>query len=119
MNVAYDRLPQREDGCCFVDRTPISLVKLSDGRQLTSFAFIDNGQRSISALERWLEKYAPLLRSLMHSEIIFVCDTMRNADAAHRAFLRIIPQDCGVTMRGYLLEYDYPIWSIKYRRSVL
>jgi len=32
---------------------------------------------------------------------------------------RFEPQTRQTSIHGYLLEYDYPIWSMKYRRAVL
>jgi hypothetical protein len=32
---------------------------------------------------------------------------------------RFEPETKQISIRSYLLEYDYPVWSMKYRRSVL
>jgi hypothetical protein len=200
LKVSADSLPKTQYGgkripCYFPDRFPISVVQEpGQVRPLVSFIFLDDGLRSISAFVRWLEQYAPLLRSLHRAEVIYAADNSRNFDEAEREFLRRFPrraeakglshgvehflsylkirtrydresggfstEDMRVlregmdrytsleqqallsawkigstteekirarfepetkrlSIRSYLLEYDYPIWSMKYRRTVM
>jgi hypothetical protein len=88
---------------------------------LPSFAFVDDGSRSVSAFERWLAKVEPLLLALRHAEIVYVADTRRNLDAAEREFLKRFRRQSNreISIRAHILDYDYPIWSTKYRRSVI
>jgi len=88
---------------------------------ILSFAFVDDGLRSVSAFERWLAKVEPLLVTLRRAEIVYVANTRRNLDAAEREFLRRFRRQSTrqVSIRAHLLDYDYPIWSMKYRRSVI
>ncbi len=102
----------------FPDRMPISVTDQRDGSPLVSFAFVDEGQRSLSSFERWLEQHCNLLRSLPRAEAVYVADTPRNFDAAEHEFLRRFSK-YRLTIRGHLLEYDYPLWSMKYRRATL
>jgi len=181
--------------CFFPDGFPITVMQQPErSHPLITFAFIDDGLRSVSAFVHWLEQYALLLRSLHRAEVIYAADNSRNFDEAEREFLRRFParvetkelphgvehflsylklrmiydrQSGGFAMdemrvlndgmklyvslehrvlleawkigsttedkirarfepqtrqtsiHGYLLEYDYPIWSMKYRRAVL
>ncbi|HEX9219105.1 MAG TPA: hypothetical protein VF858_01325 [Gemmatimonadaceae bacterium] len=116
-------LPRRGDQTSshsrfFPDRMPISVTERSDGSPLVSFAFVDEGQRSLSAFERLLGQHDILLHSLPHAEIVYVADTPRNFDAAEHEFLRRFSKS-RVAIRGHLLEFDYPLWSMKYRRATL
>ena len=200
LKVPADSLPQMKYGnkgtrCFFPDRLPVA-VTMGPNRShpLITFAFIDDGLRSVSAFVHWLEQYTLLFRSLHRVEVIYAGDNSRNFDDAERQFLRRFP-NCSTTsemprglehflnylelrtrydrtvggfsltdlvivregmelytslehqallsvwkngstneakirarfepqtrqtsIHSYLLEYDYPIWSMKYRRAVL
>jgi len=95
---------------------PIAVTERRGAPPLTSFAFVDEGQRSLSAFERWLGQHANLLHALAHSEVVYVADTPRNLDGAEHEFLRRFSTS-RVKIRGHLLLYDYPLWSMKYRRA--
>jgi hypothetical protein len=116
-------LPRRGDQTSshsrfFPDRMPIAVTDQRDDSPLVSFAFVDEGQRSLSAFERWVEQHDPLLHSLPRAEVVYVADTPRNFDGAEHEFLRRFSRS-RVTIRGHLLEYDYPLRSRKYRRATL
>jgi hypothetical protein len=116
-------LPKRGDqtsSCSryFPDRMPVAITERNSNSSLVSFAFVDEGQRSLSSFERWLGQHANLLYSLPHAEVIYVADTPRNFDAAEHEFNRRF-SGSRVKIRGHLLEYDYPLWSMKYRRATL
>jgi hypothetical protein len=200
LKVPTDSLPQIKYGgkgtpCYFPDRFPIAVSQEPDQfHPLITFTFVDDGLRSVSAFVRWLEQYAPLLRSLHRGEIVYAADNSRNFDEAEREFLRRFPRQTAtkellhgidhflsylkirtkydrqgggfstddvrvlregmelytsleqqallaawmmgstteekirrrfepktkqISVHSYLLEYDYPIWSMKYRRAVL
>ncbi len=106
----------------FADRFPISIQAATENIPLVRLAYIEAGLRSISSFARWLEERAVFLRALKHAEVIYTADTAHNFMAAEREFLRRFPAlpfaQC-VSIRGYLLQHDYPIWSMKYRRAVL
>ena len=114
-------LPRRGDPTSgspryFPDRMPIAVTERLGDSPLPSFAFVDEGQRSLSAFERWLGQHANLLHALAHSEVVYVADTPRNLDGAEHEFLRRFSTS-RVKIRGHLLLYDYPLWSMKYRRA--
>lgn len=102
----------------FADRFPISIQAATDSAPLVRLAYIDAGLRSISSFARWLEEHTAFLRSLKHAEVIYTADTAHNFIAAEHEFLRRFATQ-SVVIRGYLLQHDYPIWSMKYRRAVL
>jgi hypothetical protein len=76
----------------FPDRLPIS-VEQEPGQSApsVSFAFIDDGLRSISAFVRFLEQHAQLLAALHRAEVIYTADNSRNFAEAERQFLRRFP----------------------------
>jgi len=88
---------------------------------LISFAFVDDGLRSISAFGRWVKRVEPVLAELGHAEVVYVADNGRNFEQAEHEFRKLFPQqhDRQISIRGHLLGHDYPIWSMKYRRSVI
>jgi hypothetical protein len=102
----------------FPDRMPIAVVERPNSSPLVSMAFVDGGQRSLSAFSRWLEQHDRLLRLLPRAEVVYVTDTPRNFGDAEHKFVRRFSQS-RITIRGHLLQYDYPLWSMKYRRAVL
>jgi hypothetical protein len=55
---------------------------------------------------------------LPHVEVVYVADTPRNFDSAEHEFNQRFTES-RVKIRGHLLEYDYPLWSMKYRRATL
>jgi hypothetical protein len=115
-------LPRRGDQTSsslryFPDRMPVAITERSSS-PLVSFAFVDEGQRSLSSFERWLQQHSNLLHSLPHAEVVYVADTPRNFDGAEHEFNRRF-SGSRVKIRGHLLEYDYPLWSMKYRRATL
>lgn len=111
----------------FVDRFPVSVETARDTAVLVRLTYIDTGLRSITSFARWLEERAALLRTLKRAEIVYTADTAHNFMAAEQEFLRRFPSQSNakenpqhaVVIRGYLLEHDYPVWSMKYRRAVL
>ncbi|HVJ04104.1 MAG TPA: hypothetical protein VM578_00380, partial [Candidatus Saccharimonadales bacterium] len=100
----------------FPDRMPIAVTEKRGDFPFVSFAFVDEGQRSLSSLERWLEQHDALLHTLPNLEVVYVADSPRNFDGAEHQFLRRF-SNSHVKIRGHLLEYDYPLWSMKYRRA--
>ncbi|MGH9617433.1 MAG: hypothetical protein ACRD28_11885, partial [Acidobacteriaceae bacterium] len=56
--------------------------------QTTRFAFIDEGQRSLSKFERFLATHASLVRALPHAEIVYVARTQQHFEDAKRLFAR-------------------------------
>lgn len=88
---------------------------------LISLAFVDDGLRSVSAFMRWLAKVEPVLATVRHAEVVYVADNRRNFDQAEHEFGKRFPIQAvrQISIRGHLLEHDYPIWSMKYRRSVI
>jgi hypothetical protein len=200
LKIPPDSLPQTKYGnkgtrCFFPDRFPVAVtMEPNRSHPLVTFAFLDDGLRSVSAFVHWLEQYALLLRFLHRVEVFYAADNSRNFDEANREFLRRFPRqtatnemphgvehflsylrlrqrydrlsggfsmgemrvlDDGMklyaslehralveawkmgstteekirarfepqtrqtSIHSYLLEYDYPIWSMKYRRAVL
>ena len=200
LKLPADSLPQIKYGnmgtpCYFPDRFPIAVTQEPhQSHPLITFTFVDDGLRSVSAFVRWLEQYAPLLRSLHRAEVIYAADNSRNFHGTDQEFLRRFPPQTGtkelpngvdhflsyleirtkydrqgdgfstddmrvlragmelytsleqqallatwkmgstteekirrrfepktkqISIHSYLLEYDYPIWSMKYRRAVL
>ncbi len=107
----------------FVDRFPIAIHAGADGKELlVRFVYVDPGLRSVSSFARWLEERAALLFSLKRAEVIYTADTTHNFTAAEHEFLRRFSAHAmaqTISIRGYLLQHDYPIWSMKYRRAVL
>lgn len=127
----------------FVERLPV-LVR-SESRTAAprvSFGYIDNGTRTVKPFSRFLNTHARLLRSLASAEVIYVADSSRNFDEAERIFDSMFspkldkggaqvsmfaasahsapPQNIGnVSLRGHLLEYEYPLWSPKYKGIAL
>jgi hypothetical protein len=123
LRLSETMLPKRGDQTSsssryFPDRMPVAITERNSNSPLVSFAFVDEGQRSLSSFERWLGQHANLLYSLPHAEVIYVADTPRNFDAAEHEFNRRFSRSL-VKIRGHLLEYDYPLWSMKYRRATL
>lgn len=55
--------------------------------------------------------------SLEHQVLLSVWKNGSTNEAKIRA--RFEPKTRQISVHGYVLEYDYPIWSIKYRRAVL
>ncbi len=102
----------------FADRFPISVQAAIENVPLVRLAYIDAGLRSISSFAHWLEERTAFLRLLSRAEIIYTADTAHNLAAAEHEFLRRFSAQ-SVVIRGYLLQHDYPIWSMKYRRTVL
>jgi hypothetical protein len=98
LKVPTDSLPQIKYGnkgtpCYFPDRFPIAVTQEPDqSHPLITFTFVDDGLRSVFAFVRWLEQYAPLLRSLHLAEVIYAADNSRNFDEAEREFLRRFPR---------------------------
>lgn len=111
----------------FTDRFPVSVETATDAAVLVRLTYIDAGLRSITSFARWLEERAALLRTLKRAEVTYTADTAHNFSAAEQEFLRRFPSQSdakenpqhAVVIRGYLLEHDYPVWSMKYRRAVL
>lgn len=121
LRLPVEILPRHGDGTSgntryFPGRMPITVSERSSGPPLVSFAFVDEGQRSLSAFERWLAKQADLLHTLSQVEVIYVADTPRNFEGAEHEFLRRF-KHFRAKIRGHLLQYDYPLWSMKYRRA--
>jgi hypothetical protein len=58
-----------------------------------------------------------LYTSLEHQALLSVWKNGSTNEAKIRA--RFEPKIRQTSIHGYLLEYDYPIWSMKYRRTVL
>jgi hypothetical protein len=106
----------------FPSRFPVVLAQQSDGAaSAITFSYIDDGQRTVSHFVRWLTQYQMLLNSLHIAEIVYVADAPRNFPRAEHEFLRLFPSQTprNISVRGYLLQHDYPIWSMRYRRTVL
>jgi hypothetical protein len=106
----------------FADRLPISVQAAVDNSPLVRLAYIDAGLRSIAPFVRWLEERTAFLHLLSRAEVIYTADTAHKFTAAEHEFLRrfpALPFAQSVSIRGYLLQHDYPIWSMKYRRAVL
>lgn len=105
----------------FADRFPISVQVATDNAPLVRLAYIDAGLRSISSFAHWLEERTAFLCALKRAEVIYTANTAHNFTAAEHEFLRRfpgLPFAQFVSIRGYLLQHDYPIWSMKYRRGV-
>jgi hypothetical protein len=66
---------------------------------------------------RVLREGMELYTSLEKQALLAAWETGSTSEARIRA--RFEPQTRQISFHGYLLEYDYPIWSMKYRRSVL
>jgi len=100
----------------FPDRMPIGIRQDYGPFPMVSLAFVDEGQRSLSAFARWLEQHSDLLRMLPRGEVVYVAGTERNFEGAEHEFQRRFSRR-EVTVRGHLLQYDYPLWSMKYRKA--
>jgi hypothetical protein len=106
----------------FLSRFPIGVERKSSGfAPVVNFAYIDDGLRTVSNFVRWLTQHHALLNCLPSAEIIYIADAVRNFPAAEHEFLRRFPSENArkISVHGYLLQYDYPIWSMRYRRTVL
>jgi hypothetical protein len=75
----------------FPDRFPITVEEKPDDQPLVTFAYIDEGLRTVSAFTRWLDARINLLRKLFRAEIVYVSDSTHNFDAAEHEFLRRFP----------------------------
>lgn len=145
LGAPLEALPQvsfkaRDDGKVstryFLDRFPIAVEQSSPSMSSlrVSFAFIDDGSRTVTAFAHYLKRIVPLLRFIPEVEVIYVADSERNFVAAERVFEQVFPNHpaaaqqnsdtypCGtsprqsmVRLRGHLLTYSYPIWSPRYR----
>jgi hypothetical protein len=73
------------------------------GFSLTDLAIVREGMELYSSLE--------------HEALLSVWKNGSTNEAKIRA--RFEPKIRKTSIHGYLLEYDYPIWSMKYRRAVL
>jgi hypothetical protein len=106
----------------FPSRFPIGVERKGDGfPSVVSFAYIDDGLRTVSNFVLWLTQHQALLTCLPSAEVVYVADAVRNFPAAEHEFLRRFPSQNArqISVRGYLLQHDYPIWSMRYRRTVL
>lgn len=63
-------------------------VRRNGQEQIAHFAFIDEGQRSLSKFGRFLGAYAPLLRKLPHAEVRYVARRPQHFEEAERIFAR-------------------------------
>jgi hypothetical protein len=97
LEIPMDSLPRAQyqnagSTVYFPDRFPVS-VKEEPGQSApkVSFAFIDDGLRSISAFVRFLEQHAKLVSALHHAEVIYTADSSRNLAEAEGQFLRRFP----------------------------
>jgi hypothetical protein len=71
----------------FGESVPVSIRR--DGENpIARFAFIDEGQRSLSKFERFLTAYKNLLRTLPHAELIYVARRPQHLEDARRLFAR-------------------------------
>jgi hypothetical protein len=105
----------------FPSRFPIGVERKGDGCSfIASFAYIDDGLRTTSNFAHWLTQHQPLLLSLPAAEVVYIADSVRNFPAAEHEFFRLFPSENArkISVRGYLLQHDYPIWSMRYRRAV-
>lgn len=105
----------------FPSRFPIGIERKSGSSSFaTSFVYIDDGLRTVSHFSRWLIQHQPLFIALHDAEVVYIADATRNFPAAEHEFLRRFrPLNAsGISVRGYLLQHDYPIWSMRYRRAV-
>jgi len=66
---------------------------------------------------RTLREGMELYTSLEKQALLAAWEMGSTTEAKIRA--RFEPQSRQIFIHGYLLEYDYPIWSMKYRRAVL
>jgi hypothetical protein len=66
---------------------------------------------------RILREGMELYTSLEKQALLAAWETGSATEAKIRA--RFEPQSRQISIHGYPLEYDYPIWSMKYRRAVL
>jgi hypothetical protein len=106
----------------FPSRFPIGVSRKADGTVAAiSFSYIDDGLRTASHFVRWLIEHQALLTSIRSAEVVYIADAARNFPAAEHEFLRRFPpqKPRDISIRGYLLQHDYPIWSMRYRRAVL
>jgi hypothetical protein len=97
LQIPRDSLPQARyqnagSPVYFPDRFPIS-VEREPGQSApwVSFAFIDDGLRSISAFVRFLDQHAELLAALHRVEVIYAADNSRNFAEAEDQFRRRFP----------------------------
>ncbi|MGC1782090.1 MAG: hypothetical protein WA708_06195 [Acidobacteriaceae bacterium] len=67
----------------------VSVSMLRNGESQTiRFAFIDEGQRSLSKFERFLTAHKGLLCALFHAEVVYVARRPQHFDDAKRLFTR-------------------------------
>jgi hypothetical protein len=66
---------------------------------------------------RLLREGMELYTSLEQQALLAAWENGRTSEAKIRR--RFEPQTRQISIHGHLLEYDYPIWSMKYRRAVL
>ena len=104
----------------FPDRFPISVTQSTNEPPLVTFAYIDEGLRTISAFAHWLDARYRLLRALLHAEVVYVSDSEYNfADAEHE-FLRRFPPPASRSTPKPLpppLGVDHLIHYLRARRS--
>jgi hypothetical protein len=76
-------------GTAFSEEFPILLNK--DGG--ISFSYVDEGALSASGFERFLDRHAPLFRSLSGFELLYLADSSRHFDRASRIFAAKFPEE--------------------------
>lgn len=75
-------------GVVFAEEFPLLLNK--DGG--ISFSYIDEGALSASGFEHFLDRHAPLFRSLPGLELLYLADSSRDFDRASRIFAAKFPE---------------------------
>jgi len=76
----------------FPDRFPISVIGSADSKTPTvSFGFVDDGTETLGPFHRFLLRHEQLLRSLPHSEVVYIAESQRQFAGAGALVARTFP----------------------------
>jgi len=98
------------------ERTPRGLEHLLTYLRIRSLYDRTSGGFSMDEM-RVLREGMELYTSLEHKALLSAWSNGSTNEARLRA--HYVPEIRQISIDSYLLEYDYPIWSMKYRRAVL
>lgn len=71
----------------FREPVPVS-IRHDAQRQVVRFAFVDEGQRSLSKFDRFLQTHKPLLSALPHAEVAYIARRPQHFQEAEHLFQR-------------------------------
>jgi len=97
----------------FPDRMPVAITERNSNSPFGELCFCRR-RSALALVVREMARTTPQSSALVATrEGVYVADTPRNFDGAEYEFDRRFSES-RVTIRGHLLEYDYPLWSMKY-----